>query len=492
MSRRPSIWKQIIRAIAFAILASITLLVLAASWISYQGRLDWARTKAELLAKGEKLTQIELAPPPVADKDNFFADSIWKREPNSPGAKLKPSPIEKLDTPLTPAEAATFQKLLPDGGDFATADRVEASYWIVCNYRGYLSLDENRDRVAFLIQLLTPLHPAMDRIQELFDRPAARWPYEYGRYVFATSRFDPYPGILPLAKALSAEAALSSMEGDAHTASEDLISLLKLGETLKDDPLIYALMIRSTVLSMALGIIGTDLRLRVWSDAEILRIQNALQPIDLVAGGALALRGERGLSNQVIEAVSQNPSLWRDSWFWRGYFRPPDSASSKFSNEAEQVLAQIDSALFGAGDQATLNRLVQCLAEIFDAIPLKGFNAKEFERELHRPRNRLERITHPKTDQFIYYYAGNLHILVRLQIEVEQAFMACALERYRLRYKCYPETLDALVPEFIQKLPKDVYTAKPYQYRPETPDRFRLWSVGPLSGDGNGDIIWGR
>lgn len=313
MSRRPSIWKQIIRAIAFAILASATLLVLAASWISYQGRLDWARTKAELLAKGEKLTQIELAPPPVADKDNFFADSIWKREPNSPGAKLKPSPIEKLDTPLTPTEAATFRRLFSDDADFATAERAEASYWIVYTYHGDLSLDENRDRVAFLIQLLTPLHPAMDRIRELFERPAAHWPYEYGCYVFAASRFDPYPGILPLAKALSAEAALSSMEGDAYTASEDLISLLKLGETLKDDPLIYALMIRSTVLSMALGTIGKDLRLHVWSDAEILRIQNALQPIDLIAGGALALRGERGLSNQVIEAVSKDPSLWRDS-----------------------------------------------------------------------------------------------------------------------------------------------------------------------------------
>lgn len=99
---------------------------------------------------------------------------------------------------------------------------------------------------------------------------------------------------------------------------------------------------------------------------------------------------------------------------------------------------------------------------------------------------------HPKTDQFIYFYADNLQNMVRVQIEVEQAFIACALERYRLRYKCYPETLDALVPEFVQKLPKDVYTAKPYQYRPEASDQFRLWSVGPLSGDGNDDIVWGR
>ena len=39
---------------------------------------------------------------------------------------------------------------------------------------------------------------------------------------------------------------------------------------------------------------------------------------------------------------------------------------------------------------------------------------------------------------------------------VNEAQIACALERYRLAHGEYPETLDALVPQFIEKVPHDI------------------------------------
>jgi hypothetical protein len=56
--------------------------------------------------------------------------------------------------------------------------------------------------------------------------------------------------------------------------------------------------------------------------------------------------------------------------------------------------------------------------------------------------------------------------------------LACALERYRLAHGQYPESLDALAPRWVAKVPADVIVGQPMRYH-RTPDgRFVLWSVG--------------
>ena len=50
------------------------------------------------------------------------------------------------------------------------------------------------------------------------------------------------------------------------------------------------------------------------------------------------------------------------------------------------------------------------------------------------------------------------------QTAVDEAALACALERYRLANGQFPETLEALVPRFISQLPNDVISGEPYKY----------------------------
>ncbi len=66
-----------VRILLFLVLSAVTLVVLAYSWLSYAGRRDWARAKQELIARGEKLSLAELAPKPIPDSENFFADPLW-------------------------------------------------------------------------------------------------------------------------------------------------------------------------------------------------------------------------------------------------------------------------------------------------------------------------------------------------------------------------------------------------------------------------------
>ncbi len=64
------------------------------------------------------------------------------------------------------------------------------------------------------------------------------------------------------------------------------------------------------------------------------------------------------------------------------------------------------------------------------------------------------------------------------QTAVDEAAIACALERYRLANGQFPENLDVLVPKFISQLPNDVISGGPYKYHRTGDGQFVLYSVG--------------
>src|SRR5258706_589349 len=65
----------------------------------------------------------------------------------------------------------------------------------------------------------------------------------------------------------------------------------------------------------------------------------------------------------------------------------------------------------------------------------------------------------------------------RNQTLANETLIVCALERYHLAHGEYPETLDALTPQFIQAIPHDLIGGRPLKYRREKGE-FVLYSVG--------------
>lgn len=82
---------------------------------------------------------------------------------------------------------------------------------------------------------------------------------------------------------------------------------------------------------------------------------------------------------------------------------------------------------------------------------------------------------------------------------VNQARIACALGRYHLAHDEYPETLNALVPQFIATIPHDVIGGQPPHYRRTADGTFILYSIGwdgrdnggaSRKTDAEGDWVW--
>jgi hypothetical protein len=76
---------------------------------------------------------------------------------------------------------------------------------------------------------------------------------------------------------------------------------------------------------------------------------------------------------------------------------------------------------------------------------------------------------------------------MRAETERSLVIGAIALKRYSLRHGRLPDTLDALVPEFLSSVPVDYMDGKPLKYRSNGDGTFRLYSVGANFIDDGGD-----
>jgi Tfp pilus assembly protein PilE len=75
-------------------------------------------------------------------------------------------------------------------------------------------------------------------------------------------------------------------------------------------------------------------------------------------------------------------------------------------------------------------------------------------------------------------YSKALQVFVYNQNLANEAQIACALERYHLAHNEYPDTLDVLAPQFIEKIPRDIIGGEPLHYRRTADGKFLLYSIG--------------
>ncbi len=84
------------------------------------------------------------------------------------------------------------------------------------------------------------------------------------------------------------------------------------------------------------------------------------------------------------------------------------------------------------------------------------------------------------------FLAGTVVSALVHRTALDEAVVACALERYRLAHLKYPESLEALVPQYLKAVPPDLFTGAPLLYRTLPNNRFVLYSVGLNESDEGG------
>ncbi len=326
--------------------------------------------------------------------------------------------------------------------------------------------------------------PDFETIRDALKRPFARMDGDY-RW-FEQIPVANFVGIRAVVQTLAQRAQshlLLSLPEEALaelTLIHDMCRLVEAKPTGKPIPVVAAI-IESAVTALYADVVRDGLRLNAWREPQLAAIQSQLKEINLPALLAESLRSERAAQCRSIElSLEARPARgWQVRLFPRGWIYQNLVTAATLEQEAIEA--------FDLTNQVVQTR------------PLNAWEQRLNDmREHFRPYSYVVGLALPN-------YMRGFQTVALDQTLVDQALIACALERYRLENGHLPESLDSLRPHFLDTLPHDLINGQPMKYRPTGGGHFLLYSVGwnetdeggwiPFSEEGrsalsNGDWTW--
>lgn len=406
---------------------------------NWRGKHAWERYKNMLEAKGEPLILAALAPPPVPDDQNFAMTPLLK--PLFPHGTNYADELKKR---LKPADV-TYDQSYPSTGNRWFGRPADWNAW-----REYLHKTN-------VVQRLETVGTELKEIADASRRPYARFAISYEDGVEVVPALLPHFQVLRmLARIYSVRATVELAQSQPETAAEDVETIFRLADSLRDEPLLICQLVRIAILQIALQDLWQGLIQHQWSDAQLAVFQRELQQMDFLSSGHLAMQGERAFFNDMVNQQSACASAKA----FRGFLYQNMLAANRFFEE--QMLPVFN---------LTEHRFDPRRAD---------FGGGQLLKMRRTPYNLYIRLSLPGLSQTIRHF-------VNAQAQVDQGMIACALERYRLAQGQYPETLDVLVPHFIDKIPHDVIDGQPLRYR-GTAGGYIVYSVGWNETDDSGVI----
>ena len=327
-----------------------------------------------------------------------------------------------------------------------------------------------------------------DLIREALKRPYVRMDGDYTQPFaipipnFVAARF--------LAQTLASRAQCYLLLGHPEKALREMTLLNDSRHFLERTPTgqpmtLVDAMINVAITGLYVNTIADGLQKQAWQEPQLAALQEQLKRINLSPIVAAGFKMELAGSTRTFET--------HPAYKLAGLFKLVDlvsggaSASTKTKTGAFWWLCKNPMYLFLnlAPRGWWYQNLANCAA--YESKSLDGF---DLEHDTLLPRA-FNEVTH-NLNQFLDHKSPfNLMASVAVpniakatltlahnQTLVNEAQIACALERYHLAHGEYPETLDALVPQFIEKLPHDIIGGQPLHYRRTNNGKFLLYSVG--------------
>ncbi len=390
----------------------------------------------------------------------------------------KPYTISRTYTNSTPLQALDSL-----GAEFAFELRPRwdaARRMIVIEAGNYLSWQG-------ILDWYSGFEAEFQQLEQALARPHCRW-------VNDSQNFS-WPAVAAMVQALRARCPAHLVFGDSRSALHDLTlihDLFRVAETLDNPPRGFLGNSKAQLASGYAHTISSTLRRAAWKSDELAIIQKQLEDAEFLSdhfaglhatrATALHMFRDRGVAGFYGENRA-SPNL-ADAWhaLLRGDWRYA---------QATVVLALSPQGWF----EQNLLSYALSMQEIIDcwdgaAVRLDARKIENLNREVsRRSSNPISRPFYRWHDwfgqRFPPHSTRELRYLARMQTFVNQTQVACALERCRLVRGGYPETLDALVPEFAAKVPHDLFDGRPLRYR-RTGNSYLLYSIGWDSKDDGG------
>ena len=315
-------------------------------------------------------------------------------------------------------------------------------------------------------------------IREALQRPYARIYGDYSRP--ATLPIPNFICVRTIAQTLAARVQCQLLLNHPEAALRDLTLLHQLTRLLEARPdgkpmTLVAAMINVAVTGLYVSTVADGLRLQVWREPELAAIQKQLGEIDLPPYALAAIKFEQASICSTMEIIRTDP---------REFSRITSGGAAPTSNAWERLKdpVYLFSNFAPRGwfyqNMTVAATLQQNIIDAFDPT----HNVLRPEQVDAAAETTLATLRTPSpyvtlAAMFVPSFNRAAQTTMRNQTLVNEALVVCALERWNLAHGQYPETLDALVPQFAEKIPHDLIGGRPLIYR-RVDQKFLLYSVG--------------
>ena len=457
----------------------LSLIVLFYSVEKWRGKRALTKLQQEVEGRGEKLDLSDVIPRNVPDDQNFartplFA-SLYNEATNSAGLNgLRASDVSKL-----PRLGTLLHRRKGESDDWMHQEFIDLKRWQKFFRQAADSpiQQQPHEPAVDVLLALTKFTNALNEVRSASQRPYARFPIRYEKGFFASLV---HLGVLKNigdVLTLRASAALASNRNEAALA--DVQTSLRLVNFVRQQPWELSFLWCNTMLIDDLQPVWEGLVSRRWTESQLAALQNQLEQMNFLADYVPALRANTLLMmdfiNQIIPVSSARPS---------SAFIPEDDAGRQLIRLARLVYP----SGWSAQNQVGLYRFYLAWVPYLDPA-----------RHRVSPQDRLGvNIDFVSLDPFFpFFIAPKVKTIFRdasesfpaVQTAVDEARVACALERYRLANGHFPEILNALVPQYLKELPHDIMDGQPLRYRRTEDGQFVLYSVGSDGVDNGGQLV---
>jgi len=474
------------RLLRWGLIGLTALATLAAVLITeenWRGKHDWGKFRRDAEARGERLDLAFVVPPPVPDEQNFFAapivaEALTADRNGKNGTNRMNFNIYRGDPTNWPT----------NGGNWQKGKLTDLKQW-QDYFRNYSKSPEGKTNgfpiavqpqtpAADVLLALSGFDPALEELRQASLRPQARLPLNYEKGLEVVGDFLPWLAEEKRCAQFLQLRILAELDaGQSQQALEDVKLLLRVIDTTRDQPFLISHLVRIAMQAIALQPVYEGLAQHRWNDAQLAEIETALAAQDFLADFKSALRGERTCAIDAFETMR----LTRED----KSFIEKNSATETVTNS----LRWLPSAFFYQNELAFARMYEQFVLPLADltnrTISLATYRAgqENFQEQTNHfsPYKIQARMAFPSVCKSVLRFAIS-------QTQVDEARVACALERFRLAHGNYPETLDALAPQCIDKLPHDVINGQPLHYRRADDGKYILYSVGWNEADDGGIV----
>jgi hypothetical protein len=447
------------------------------AWGAYR----WHQIRTNLESKGEKLDFSELETGKILTEQNINSLPIFKEaRENLKGNLLqllnlperhKPRRASKSRAPLSLDEwAIAYQTAISNQVDQSVSSRTGKS-----DLPLYPKASEGANPATIVLTGLSVADELMQEICEANHLPFSR-SYTDQDLVDLSFHFSELSVYKSIARFLKLRIQTRLTLGNSEAAMTDLQCAMRLANGMERKLLIEYLLHQS-LCHLNAFIVWDGLQQHGWKEEQLHSIQKEFEKMEFHKSllGALAFERTWGISFMdewskapVKHTQNENHQMGQRTWpkyAIRGWTRLNQVALALTFEE------WIKPARSRNPDKGSVTGL-----ELLKQMDIRTWENKH----TYNIHYTLAKMTLPA-------YEKAFEKSLKAKQAMDSLSTACALERYYLKNKSYPETLDALVPEYVEEIPRDIMDRSILKYGRTEKGFFKLWSVGSDGEDNGGD-----